>query len=50
MPKEFDVEKNGRYNAGKFGYPKKPSRAGRKKKQSAPIQTEGPAEAESNSD
>ena len=39
LPKTYDVEKKGRYSAGKFSYPK-PAHKPRKKRQTAPIQTE----------
>jgi hypothetical protein len=39
LPKGYDVEKKGRYSAGKFRYPK-PSRRPKKKRQRAPIPTE----------
>jgi hypothetical protein len=39
LPKTFDVEKKGRYSAGKFSHAKS-ARKAKKKKQSAPGQTE----------
>jgi hypothetical protein len=39
LPRNYDVEKKGRYSAGKFSYPK-PARKPRKKRQTRPIQTE----------
>ena len=39
LPKNYDVEKKGRYSAGKFSYPSTPRRAARKR-QTAPIPTE----------
>jgi hypothetical protein len=50
LPKEFDVEKKGRYSAGKFSHPRSSTRTRHKKRQSAPIQTEDPAAAEPPSD
>jgi hypothetical protein len=38
LPKGYDVEKKGRYSAGKFSYPNKRKPA--KKRQGAPLQTE----------
>jgi hypothetical protein len=38
LPKGYDVEKKGRYSAGKFSYPSKRKPA--RKRQGAPIQTE----------
>lgn len=38
LPKGYDVEKKGRYSAGKFSYPSKRKPA--KKRQTAPAQTE----------
>jgi ssDNA-binding Zn-finger/Zn-ribbon topoisomerase 1 len=38
LPKGYDVEKKGRYSAGKFSYPNK--RKPTKKRQTAPAQTE----------
>lgn len=46
LPKEFDVEKKGRYSAGKFGYPKASHRKS-PKRQGAPIETEDPTEVDS---
>jgi hypothetical protein len=46
LPKDFDVEKKGRYSAGKFSYPKSSTRTKRKRKQTEPIQTEDPVSAE----
>ena len=39
LPKGYDVEKKGRYNAGKFSHPKS-GRKAKKKRQTAPSQTE----------
>lgn len=39
LPKSFDVEKKGRYSAGKFSYPQSPRKPS-KKRQTAGIQTE----------
>lgn len=39
MPKGYDVEKKGRYSAGKFSHPKS-GRKPKKKRQIAPGQTE----------
>ena len=50
VPKEFDVEKKGRYSAGKFSHPKSSTRTSRRKRQAAPIQTEDPASAASAED
>jgi hypothetical protein len=50
LPKEFDVEKKGHYSAGKFSHPKSSTRTQHKKKQSAPIQTQDPAQAASPDD
>ncbi|MBZ5599201.1 MAG: hypothetical protein LAN83_12860 [Acidobacteriia bacterium] len=38
LPKGYDVEKKGRYSAGKFSYPNKRKTA--KQRQTAPVQTE----------
>jgi hypothetical protein len=43
LPKEYDVERRGRYSAGKFSYPKAPKRSPHKA-QSPPIKTEDPSE------
>jgi len=43
LPKTYDVEKKGRYSAGKFGYPSQPRRAARKR-QTAPVPTEQPTD------
>jgi hypothetical protein len=45
LPKDFDVEKKGRYSAGKFSYPKASHRKA-SKRQGPPIPTEDPAEAD----
>lgn len=46
LPKEFDVEKKGRYSAGKFSYPKAGQRK-HPKRQGPPIEiVEDPAEAD----
>jgi hypothetical protein len=47
LPKEFDVEKKGRYSAGKFSYPKA-SRKKAPKRQGPPIEIEDPAESDIN--
>ena len=46
LPKDFDVEKKGRYSAGKFSHPKSSTRTKHAKRQTAPIQMEDPAGAE----
>jgi hypothetical protein len=46
VPKDFDVEKKGRYSAGKISYPKSSTRATRKQKQTEPIKTDDPVTAE----
>ena len=46
LPKNFDVERKGRYSAGKFGYPKSPRQTSRKR-QSKPIPTADPSETDS---
>lgn len=45
LPKEFDVEKKGRYSAGRFSYPKASHRKP-PKRQGPPIEAEGPAEVD----
>jgi len=49
LPKNFDVEKKGRYSAGKFGYPKR-SRQASRKRQGKPIPTIDPSETDSSLD
>jgi hypothetical protein len=44
LPKGYDVEKKGRYSAGKFSHPSS-GRKPAKKRQGPPIQTEEPSEA-----
>jgi hypothetical protein len=39
LPKNFDVEKKGRFSAGKFSYPQSPRKASRKRGTAA-VQTE----------
>ena len=46
LPKDFDVERKGRYSAGKFSYPKASHQKG-PKRQGPPIQTEDPTVADS---
>jgi len=46
MPKTYDVEKKGRYSAGKFSYPK-PARAPSRKRQTKPIPQNDPSETDS---
>lgn len=43
LPREYDVERRGRYSAGKFKYPKK-AKAATKKKQGAPVSIEDPSQ------
>lgn len=43
LPKNYDVERKGRYRAGKFGYPKTPRRPARRR-QASPVQTEEASE------
>jgi len=43
LPKDFDVEKKGRYSSGKFSHPKSSKRTQQPKRQTAPILTEDPA-------
>jgi hypothetical protein len=43
LPKGYDVEKKGRYSAGRFSYPSSPRRPARKR-QTAPIPTEPPTD------
>jgi hypothetical protein len=45
LPKGFDVEKKGRYSAGRLSHPKS-ARAPRPKRQSRPVQMEDPEMAE----
>jgi hypothetical protein len=42
LPKDFDVEKKGRFSAGKFSHPKSRSKQPKPSRQPAPIQTEEP--------
>jgi hypothetical protein len=46
LPKNFDVERKGRYSAGKFSYPKS-SRQTSRKRQSKPVPTTDPSETAS---
>ena len=46
LPKDFDVERKGRYSAGKFSRPKSPRQTPRKR-QSKPIPTADPSETDS---
>jgi hypothetical protein len=41
LPKTYDVEKKGRYSAGKFSYPSTPSKPTRKP-QVPPVRTQEP--------
>jgi hypothetical protein len=43
LPKEYDVERHGKYSAGKFSYPKAAKRAPHKK-EAPPVKTEDPSE------
>ena len=43
LPKEYDVERHGKYSAGKFSYPKAAKRSPHKK-QTPPAKTEDPSE------
>jgi hypothetical protein len=43
LPKEYDVERRGKYSAGKFSYPKAAKRSPHKK-EPAPVKTEDPSE------
>jgi DNA/RNA endonuclease YhcR with UshA esterase domain len=42
LPKDFDVEKKGRFSAGKFSHPKSSQKQRKPSRQPAPIQTEDP--------
>jgi hypothetical protein len=42
MPKEYDVERHGKYSAGKFSRPRN-ARSSTRKKQSAPVSLEDPS-------
>ena len=46
LPKTYDVEKRGRYSAGKFSYPKS-SRQSSRKRQTKPIPQNDPSETDS---
>jgi hypothetical protein len=43
LPKEYDVERHGKYSAGTFSHPKAPKRTTRKK-QSPPVSLEDPSQ------
>jgi len=43
LPREYDVERRGKYSAGKFSYPKAAKRSPHKK-QTPPMKTEDPSE------
>lgn len=45
LPKTYDVEKKGRYSAGKFGYPKT-ARQPSRKRQTKPISPNDPSESD----
>ena len=49
LPKNFDVEKKGRYSAGKFSYPKS-ARQTTRKRQGKPVPTTDPSETDSSLD
>jgi len=49
LPQNYDVEKKGRYSAGKFSYPKA-ARKPAKKKQGRPVPTEEPSDVGESSD
>lgn len=42
LPKDFDVEKKGRFSAGKFSHPKSTQKQRKPGRQPAPIRTEDP--------
>ena len=44
LPKEYDVERHGKYSAGSFRYPKKAKSAKAPKKQSPPITLDDPSQ------
>jgi DNA/RNA endonuclease YhcR with UshA esterase domain len=46
LPKDFDVERKGRYSAGKFAHPKSPRQTSRKR-QSKPVPQTDPSETDS---
>lgn len=46
LPKNFDVERKGRYSAGKFSYPKTARQTSRKR-QGKPVPTTDPSETDS---
>ncbi len=49
LPKEYDVERHGKYSAGKFSHPKTAKNPSRKK-QSAPVSLEDPSSPMSSTD
>jgi len=43
LPKEYDVERHGKYSAGTFGHPKAAKNSSSRKKQSPPVSLEDPS-------
>lgn len=43
LPKEFDVERRGKFSAGRFSHPKAAKKSSSRKKQSPPVSLEDPS-------